>query len=100
MGIMYLFRQNGGANYTYTMAACQEREWIMNPDSMIRVTEYLHALKIYIAASNRLTQRDIEHVVMVAKAMDARRRNHENQINNAGSGNCSRSGGSSGEEYV
>ena len=26
MGIMYLFRQNGGANYTYTMAACQEGE--------------------------------------------------------------------------
>ena len=34
----------------------------MDPDSLVRITEFTHALKIFIAAAKRLKDEDMEHL--------------------------------------
>lgn len=41
----------------------------MNPDSVIRITEMLHAIKIFIEAANKLTDEDIRGLEQVAEVM-------------------------------
>lgn len=41
----------------------------MNPDSLIRITEMLHAIKIFIEAANKLTDEDIRHLEQIANVM-------------------------------
>lgn len=41
----------------------------MDPDSLVRITEFMHALKIFIAAANRLKDEDMKHLDKIAEML-------------------------------
>ena len=44
----------------------------MDPDSLIRISELIHAIKVFIAAANRLKDKDMEHLDKIAELLDKR----------------------------
>ena len=42
----------------------------MDADSLLRITEFLHALKILIAAAKRLTSKDIVYLLKIVDLME------------------------------
>jgi hypothetical protein len=42
----------------------------MDPDSLIRVSELVHAIKVFIAAANRLKDEDMEHLDKIADLLE------------------------------
>lgn len=42
----------------------------MNPDSLIRISELIHAIKVFIAAANRLKDEDMEHLEKIAEMLE------------------------------
>ncbi len=42
----------------------------MDTDSLIRITEFLHALKIFVAAYNRLTSKDMKYLLKLVDFME------------------------------
>lgn len=42
----------------------------MDNDSFVRIVEFLHALKIFIAARNRLTSKDMKCLLKIADLME------------------------------
>ena len=42
----------------------------MDADSLLRVTEFLHALKILLAAAKRLTSKDMKYLLKIADLME------------------------------
>jgi len=42
----------------------------MDPDSLIRISELIHALKVFIAAANRLKDEDMEHLEKIAEMLE------------------------------
>lgn len=42
----------------------------MDTDSLIRITEFLHALKIFISVSKRLKDEDMEHLDKIADLLE------------------------------
>lgn len=42
----------------------------MDADSLIRVTEFLHALKILLAAQKRLKDEDLEHLKKITELIE------------------------------
>lgn len=44
----------------------------MDPDSLIRISELIHAIKVFIAAANRLEDKDMEHLDKVAELLEKR----------------------------
>lgn len=42
----------------------------MDADSFVRITEFMHALKIFIAAAKRLKDEDMEHLDKIAVLLE------------------------------
>lgn len=42
----------------------------MDADSLVRITEFIHALKIFISASKRLKDEDLRYLQQIAKVME------------------------------
>lgn len=42
----------------------------MDPDSLVRITEFIHALKIFITAGKRLKDEDMRYLKQIVKMME------------------------------
>lgn len=42
----------------------------MDPDSLIRISELIHAIKVFITAANRLKDEDMEHLEKIAEMLE------------------------------
>ena len=42
----------------------------MDPDSLIRISELIHAIKVFIAAANRLKDEDMKHLDKIAEILE------------------------------
>ncbi|WP_164473110.1 hypothetical protein [Clostridium sp. E02] len=42
----------------------------MDADSLVRITEFMHALKIFITAGKRLKDEDMRYLKQIAKMME------------------------------
>ena len=42
----------------------------MDPDSLIRISELIHAIKVFIATANRLKDEDMKHLEKIAEMLE------------------------------